>query len=283
MAGSGTILIVDDEKNLRLTLAAILQRAGYTVTAVGYPQDALRCLESGPFDLAFLDLQLPDMDGLTLLGEIRRMYADMPVLILTAHATLKSSIEAVRMGARDYLLKPVDPPLILSRVEEILADNRRSERRREIMTQIQNLMAELQQMDGESASELLLSTLPGAAAVSSAATLPGGNVAVTNSRRFIQRGTLTLDLQARQAVLGEAVVALPPTAFDYLVTLARHAPDPVSFESLVSQSQGYTVDRREAQEIVRWRIHQLRQALEPDPDNPRYILTIRGTGYKLVV
>ena len=262
-----TILIVDDAANLRLTLCAILQKAGYSVTAVGHAQDALASLAAGPYDLAFLDIQMPDMDGIMLLGEIRRLYPDMPVLMLTAHATLQSSIEAVRQGARDYLLKPVDPPLILTRVHDILAEQQQSQRRREIVAQVQSLLSELRQIDGQDAETLpdnLLAAVP-----------------PTASTRFLQRGAFTLDLHARHAVLDGRLISLPPSAFDYLVTLVRHAPNPVSYETLVMQSQGYEMSRAEAQEIVRWRIHQLRQALEPDPENPHYILTERGMGYRL--
>jgi DNA-binding response OmpR family regulator len=261
-----TILIVDDEANLRQTLSAILQKAGYSVTAVGHAQDALDSLAAGPYDLAFLDIQMPDMDGMMLLGEIRQRYPDMPVLMLTAHATLQSSIEAVRRGARDYLLKPIDPPLILARVHEVLAEQQQSQRRREIVAQIQSLLAELRQIDGEEASlpVNLLSAVP-----------------PTASTRFVQRGAFTLDLHARHAMLDGQLIALPPSAFDYLVTLVRHAPNAVSFETLVMQSQGYEMCRAEAQEAARWRIHQLRRALEPDPQNPRYILSERGIGYRL--
>jgi two-component system KDP operon response regulator KdpE len=267
MPTPNTILVADDEPALRATLAAILQKAGYSVTAVGDAHTALQTLQAGPFDLVFLDLKMPGMDGLALLAEMRRSQPDMAVLILTGHATLKSSIEAVRLGARDYLLKPIDPPLILARVHDILGEARRSERRREILSQITSLVAELQEIDGGEVSPAsLLSALP---------------VAASASARFLQRGPLTLDLQARHAILDGRLVAMPPGALDYLVTLVRHAPDPVTHEALVMQSQGYQMARVEAQELVRWRMHQLRQALEPDPEHPRYILTVRGIGYRL--
>ena len=87
----------------------------------------------------------------------------MPVLTSQRMPTLQSSIDAVRQGARDYLLKPVDPPLILTRVHDILAEQRQSQRRHEIVAQIQSLLAELRQIDGEDANTLpvnLLSAVP---------------------------------------------------------------------------------------------------------------------------
>lgn len=116
-----SILVVDDEENLRRTLALILQREGYTVETAASVKEARVCLEAGAFDLVFLDLRLPDASGLTLLPEMRSQYPDMPVMILTAHDKLGAALEAVRNGARDYLLKPVDPPILIARVKEVLA------------------------------------------------------------------------------------------------------------------------------------------------------------------
>jgi len=101
--------------------------------------------------------------------------------------------------------------------------------------------------------------------------------------RFLKRGGLILDLQSRRAILGERVLALPPAAFDYLVVLIRHAPDVVQYQTLVAEAQGYQTDRREAQELAKWHIHELREALEPDPREPQHVLNVRGVGYRLVV
>jgi DNA-binding NtrC family response regulator len=109
MTANVSILIVDDEDNLRRTLALILQREGYTVTTAASVMEARGCILAAKFDLVFLDLKLPDASGLTLLPEMRSQYPDMPVLILTAHDKLGAALEAVRGGARDYLLKPIRP------------------------------------------------------------------------------------------------------------------------------------------------------------------------------
>ena len=75
---------------------------------------------------------------------------------------------------------------------------------------------------------------------------------------------------------------LPPTTFDYMVTLMRHSPEVVSFENLVKESQGFMMTRSEAREMTRWHIHKIRKALEPDTSNPRYVITVRDVGYRLV-
>jgi len=143
-----TILIIDDEPNLRRSLGLILQRAGYSVVTAANAGEALQLLQTGSYDLAFLDLKLPDINGIELLPQIKELYPEMPVLILTAHATLDTAIEAVRLGARDYLLKPIDPDAILNRVESVLKEHK-PKRRREITNQLQNLLAELQSIDGQ--------------------------------------------------------------------------------------------------------------------------------------
>jgi DNA-binding response OmpR family regulator len=121
MTGKATILVVDDEENLRRTLALILQREGYSVTTAASVGEARECLKAGAIDLVFLDVKLPDASGLTLLTEMRDQYPGVPVLILTAHDKLGVALEAVRNGAHDYLLKPVDPPILIARVKEVLA------------------------------------------------------------------------------------------------------------------------------------------------------------------
>lgn len=124
MQDKPTILLIDDEENLRKTLAWILQREGYDVETAASVEEARQRVEKSTYVLAFLDLKLPDADGLTLLPDLHRKFPDMPVVILTAYDKMDAAIEAVRNGARDFLLKPIDPPMILQRVKEILADRR---------------------------------------------------------------------------------------------------------------------------------------------------------------
>jgi DNA-binding NtrC family response regulator len=158
MGSSHSILIIDDEPYLRRSLGLILQRAGYSVTTAANASEAMQLLQAGAYDLTFLDIKLPDQNGLQLFPQIRDLYPEMPILILTAHATLDTAIGAVRMGAQDYLLKPIDPEGILSRVESILREHK-PKRRREITTQLQDLLTELQSMDGKELQTTTLTTL----------------------------------------------------------------------------------------------------------------------------
>jgi DNA-binding response OmpR family regulator len=267
VAISYSILIVDDEANLRRSLALILVKAGYAVTSAANGQEALHYLQAGAFDLVFLDLKMPDVNGIDILTKIRSQYLEMPVLILTAHATLESAIEAVRRGAQDYLIKPIDPAVILARVPEILSEQRQPKRRREIVSEIQGLLTELRQIDSSTVQtpDLLK------------------NPSTTDPARFLQSGPIILDLHAKHVKLGDHFIQLSPTAFDYLVTLVRHSPHPVSYETLVLESQGYKASLSEARDLARWRVHELRKALNPDSPGVDYIFTVRGVGYRLVV
>jgi DNA-binding response OmpR family regulator len=266
MTSENSILIIDDEPNLRRSLALILQREGYSVTTAGNAQEAYQCLEAGPYSLVFLDLKMPDVNGLDLLPEIREMYPDMPVLILTAHATLDSAIEAVRKGARDYLLKPIEPDLILARLKDVLSGMEGPRRRREIVGEMQHLLSELGQLEPLSG-----------------ATRPNSLPSTVDPNRLLRKGPFVVDLHSRFVRLGDQPITLSPTTFAYLVTLLRHSPETVSYELLVLESQGFKTTPAEARDIARWRIHELRKAIEPEIRNPRYIITVRGSGYRLVV
>ena len=267
MTPQHTILIVDDEKRLRLSLSLILQKENYRVETAANAKDALECLKSREYDLMFLDLNMPGIGGIDLLVEVHKRYPHIPVLILTAHAGLESAIQAVRLGARDYLIKPVEPVLILARVAEILAEGEQPARKKEIVSQIQSLLSEMQTIDGE-----------GATPTNALAALPPADPA-----RFLKKGDFDLDLHARHAALNGKYIPVTGIYFDYLGTLLRHAPKAVPYKTLVKESQGYDATIAEARDLTRWRIHELRKFIEADPQRPQYILTVRGTGYRLAI
>jgi DNA-binding response OmpR family regulator len=261
------ILIIDDEPNLRRSLEIVLTKAGYMVMTAGGGEDARQILQECQIDLVFLDLRMPDINGLDLLPEIHRYYQDLPVLILTGHATLETAIEAVRKGARDYLLKPIDPQTIISRVGEIFNEDDHPRRRREIVDGMKTLLGELSRLEGV--------TSPDSGILASQKS--------TYPDRYLSRGVMTLDLHTRQVSVGGKNTSLSPTAFEYLVTLLKHSPEVVASEKLVAEAQNYTSSPAESKEIARWRIHELRKALEIDARRPRMIITVRGVGYRLVV
>ena len=268
MTNQNNILIVDDEKPLRLSLSLILQKENYRVETAANAKDALDCLQKQEYDLMFLDLNMAGMSGIDLLVMVHRHYPHMPVLILTAHAGLQSAIQAIRLGARDYLIKPVEPVVILTRVAEILAKGEQPARKTEIVSQMQSLLAEWQTINGEDRTP----TRP----------IPPVPPPV-DSGRFLKKASFELDLDSHHATLNGEYIPVTGIYFDYLCTLLRNAPKAVPYKTLVKESQGYDVDMAEARDLSRWRIHELRKMIETDPEHPQYILTVRGTGYRLAI
>jgi two-component system, NtrC family, response regulator AlgB len=111
------VLVIDDEKNIRVTLAACLEGMGCRVVAVATALSALAALESQTFDLAFLDLHLQEMSGLELLPKLLALDSRLPIVIITAYATIETAVAAMKRGARDYLPKPFTPAQIQHLVE----------------------------------------------------------------------------------------------------------------------------------------------------------------------
>jgi DNA-binding response OmpR family regulator len=266
---TGHILIIDDEASLRKTLARILQQAGFDVTTAESAEQGLDYIKTTPFDMVLTDLRMPGMHGMDALKLIHSNHPALPVILFTAQPDVNSAIDALRHGATDYLLKPIKPEAIIERTRSILLNHQREKRKREIQSQIEILQSELKELNG-----MENSTKPPAQ--------PANPVAL-EKERFLKRGPLVLDLQARRVLLNEETLNLPPTSFDYLLVLARHAPHVVDYQTMVAEAQGYQTDTREAQELTKWHIHQLRQIIEKDVHNPAYLLNVRGTGYRLVV
>jgi DNA-binding NtrC family response regulator len=113
------ILVVDDERNIRNNLVTVLESAGYEVDASADGEDALAKCKEGHYDLAFVDIQMPKMGGLELLRYLHTLRPRMAVVILTAYGTTARAVEAMKLGAVDFLEKPFDPKHIQLLCEEI--------------------------------------------------------------------------------------------------------------------------------------------------------------------
>jgi DNA-binding response OmpR family regulator len=259
---TGHILIIDDEAPLRQTLVRILQQAGFQVTSAEDGEQGLSFIQTTNFDLVFMDLRMPGMAGLEVLKIIHASHPNLPVVLFTAQPDLTSAVEALRNGATDYLLKPLKPQVLIERAQSILASQQRENRKREIVLQIEALQAELKSLSSGNTEPLRTPSV--------------------GADRFLKRGSLVLDLHKRCLIVHEQSINIPPTSFDYLLVLARHSPDVVDYQTLVAEAQGYQTDAREAQELTKWHIHQLRQAVEEDAREPSILINVRGTGYRLV-
>ncbi len=106
-------LLVEDEANMVRTLSRILERKGYRVDAAANGDEALRKLEAAPYDLVITDLNMPVMDGMQLLREMDARRLRPATIVLTGHGTVHSAVEAMKLGAGDYIIKPCDPEELL--------------------------------------------------------------------------------------------------------------------------------------------------------------------------
>ena len=102
------ILVVDDEESIRMMLRAVLEEEGYEIIEAADGPEAVKAVEQNPLDLILLDIRMTTMDGIETLTEIRKISPFVPVLMMTAYATVKTAVEALKAGAFEYLAKPLD-------------------------------------------------------------------------------------------------------------------------------------------------------------------------------
>src|SRR5258708_1236714 len=133
------VLIADDEDGLRWVLEKGLRQAGYEVTAVRAGDEALRAFADAPFDLVFLDIRMPGTDGLTVLAKLRELAGDAHVIVMTAHGTMETAIQAMQRGAYDYLAKPFDLDEVLLLAERALAAGRLTQEVARLKTGLQEV------------------------------------------------------------------------------------------------------------------------------------------------
>jgi DNA-binding NtrC family response regulator len=135
------ILIVDDEERMRHLLSIMLSRKGYHVDQAGDGVEALEMIGATPFDMIITDIKMPRMDGVELLKRIMAMEIPLPVVFITAFATVESAVEVMRQGAVDYIIKPFEEDRILLTVERTLGLSR-------IMAENRNLKKEISRTAG---------------------------------------------------------------------------------------------------------------------------------------
>ena len=120
MSHGEKILVIEDEKLIRLTLRERLEREGYRVLEAETGESGCLLVDEEEPDLILLDFRLPDIDGVEVLRRIRESHTDSAVILMTAYSTIESAVEAIKLGAYDYLNKPVDHGHLLTRIEKAL-------------------------------------------------------------------------------------------------------------------------------------------------------------------
>jgi len=122
------ILVVDDEKNIRLTMSQSLEPLDMAVKTAASGEEALEKLRSGLFGVVFLDLKMPGMDGMEVLRRIKKDWPKIRVIIITAHGTIESAVEAMKLGAVDFIQKPFSPIDIRELAKSVLEETLDKER-----------------------------------------------------------------------------------------------------------------------------------------------------------
>ncbi len=131
-----TLLIVDDEKNILATLSRALEIEGYQTETVSTARAALDRLAERPVDLVLLDVKLPDGDGLDVLAQIRQQSESVPVLMMSGHGTIETAVKATRLGALDFLEKPIGSDRLFVAVANALRLSRVEEENRELKDEL---------------------------------------------------------------------------------------------------------------------------------------------------
>jgi DNA-binding response OmpR family regulator len=250
------ILLVDDDTAVCFVLERTLQREQYMIDVAGSGRDALEKLATHSYDLILLDLHMEPIHGLDVFKAVREKDRDIVVLILTAYGSMETAIQALRLGAFDYLFKPAEPCVIRQKVQAGLAQRQKLIQQQQVANQISQLRQLLNQLEPTPATAL-----------------------PKTERRFIRSASLLIDTQHRVVTRHDQPLDLTTAEFAILLCLVQQAPQVVSPQQLVRRALSYDSDDQTARDIIKYHIHKLRHKVEADPTHPRCIKTVRYEGY----
>ena len=222
------VLVIDDDDSIRETVRRALEAQSYTVDEAADGSAGLLLIRSERPDVVVLDVSLPDMSGLEILGELRRAHEDLPVLLLTARADESDRVVGLDLGADDYLTKPFSVRELLARIRALL---RRSSRGAK-----------------PSAEELTF-------------------------------GQLEIRPAEREVFVDGVLIQTTPKEFDLLVFLARHPRVVFTRDELLREVWSSSAAWQD-QGTVTEHIRRLRKKLEPNPEQPRWLVTAARVGYR---
>ena len=227
-----TVLVTDDDKDIRDGIEIYLKNEGYNVLKAADGSEALKLLEENEVHLIILDIMMPTMDGITATFKIRTE-RNIPIIMLSAKAEETDKIHGLSVGADDYITKPFHPMELLARVK--------SQLRRYVQLGTYN-----------------------------------GN-AQQNSK--IEVNGLSIDFDAKEVRLDGELVKLTPIEYKITELLLKNAGRVFSINEiyeLVWKEEAYN-----AENVVAVHIRKIREKIEADPKNPRYLKVVWGIGYKI--
>lgn len=267
-----TILVVDDEGAIRYSVTKTLERVGYQVITASSGEEALQVLAEQNFDVVLTDIRMPGISGVDLLERIKDQSPDAVVILMTGYASLGTAVESLRLGANDYLIKPSTSEDIRESVQRGVERARNLQRRRQLLTTIRSNVSEL---TGVSLQTKPMPPQRPIKEYSAAATPANANTTMMNI------GPLTIYPGRYQIEVDGKLIDLTPTEFDLLLYLAAHRGRVVPCSELVREVRNYTVEEREAREVIRPHVSNLRRKLKGAGQDPNILVNVRGIGYRL--
>ncbi len=272
---SARILIVDDEGAICHTISKALQRIGGYISTATSGEEALRLVAEQAFDVVLTDIRMPDISGVELLTRVKERSPDSVVILMTGYASLDTAIDAMRLGASDYLVKPSDSQDIRRSVQRGLEHAYELKHRRALLNAIQSSAREL------AADDLVRPGRVAAAAPSAPAPMP--TAVPISPTTTVQIGKLTIHPGRYQISVEGQLTPIPmtPTEFDLLLYLAAHRGRVVPCQELVREVRGYAANEAEAREVIRPHISNLRRKLAMTGQTREMIVNVRGVGYRL--
>jgi two-component system, OmpR family, KDP operon response regulator KdpE len=224
--GGARILVVDDEVEIVRALQRSLSAHGFEVFAAYSGEEALEAVAHHRPDLMLLDLGLPGISGLEVIKEVRAQ-SNLPIIVLSVKETERDKVQALDLGADDYVSKPFGMNEVLARIRVALRHSA--------------------QVD-------------------------------SGAQPVFTAGPLRVDFAQRQVLLNGQEVKLTPTEYDLLKVFIKNRGKIMTRQMLLSQvwGTGYGAESH----YLHVYVGQLRRKIEPDPANPRFILTISGVGYR---
>lgn len=264
------ILVVDDEVNIRFFLEEMLSRDGYQVVTAENGKAALRLCEQEEFDLALVDLSMPDMGGIELISALHQLCPDTITIVLTAYGSLETAVEAMRQGAHDYLAKPCKIKGIRDSVHHGLMKRQQEVQQRALLMRLEHdLLDDLKEIR----AAVHPYPAPAIPRIDADPEAENGSCLVWKD--------LSIDLTRHTVILKDQPLDLSPMEFNLLACLASEAPGVVSSQRLVFEVHGYESQPWEASRLVRFHIYRIRQKSKTLTGSNGLIRTVRGFGYTL--
>lgn len=269
------ILVVDDEGAIRYSVSKTLERVAYRVITASSGEEALDLMEHQDFDVVLTDIRMPGISGVDLLALIREKSPDIVVILMTGYASLGTAVDSLRLGAHDYLIKPSSSEDIRESVRRGMERSVNLRRRRELLATIRSNVHELStaptlpQDDNNMQTSMMRD-------MHQYTSLPA-----PSTPNIMQLGMLTIYPGRYQISVEDTLIDLTPTEFDLLLYLAAHRGRVVPCSELVREVRGYTVDEREAREVIRPHVSNLRRKLKDVGQDPDILVNVRGIGYRL--